>query len=106
VKAYKLFHKRVDGTLGPLFINRRLRVPVGEWLPAEDHPTKGFARRPGWHAMPSMEGSHLAKSAKGHGTRVWCEVEIRTYVVHNYVCHGKTRPWYLAEWLKVIREIG
>jgi hypothetical protein len=47
--AYKLFRVRKDGTLGPLFINRPQRVPVGKALVAEDHPTKGFAFRPGWH---------------------------------------------------------
>jgi hypothetical protein len=32
--GYKLFHKRRNGTLGPLFINRSLIVPVGKWMDA------------------------------------------------------------------------
>lgn len=93
--AYKLFRRRADGTLGPLFINRRLRVPVGEWLPAEDHPTKGYAHRPGWHCTLKPMAPHL--STKG---RVWCEVEVRQ-------CKKYARPetqggtWVLAQWLKV-----
>lgn len=69
--VYKLFKQRKDGTLGPLFINARLRVPLGEWLPAEDHPTKGFARRPAWHSGLLPEAPHL--STKG---RVWAECEV------------------------------
>ena len=48
-KAYKLFIKRKDGTIGPLFIGRKQRIPMGVWLEAEDIPTKGYAHRPGWH---------------------------------------------------------
>ena len=47
--AYKLLRIRKDGSIGPLFINQKQRVPIGEWLDAEDHPTSGFAHRPGWH---------------------------------------------------------
>jgi hypothetical protein len=48
--AYKLFKVRSNGTIGPLFINARQVIEPGVWLPAEDHPTNGFAHRPGWHA--------------------------------------------------------
>lgn len=47
IKGYKLLRLRKDGTLGPLFINARMRIPVGKWLKAESHPTKGYALRPG-----------------------------------------------------------
>jgi hypothetical protein len=47
--AYKLVRKRKDGTYGPLFIDARLRMPIGEWMQAECHPRKGFAVRQGWH---------------------------------------------------------
>ena len=43
--GYKLFRKRKDGTYGPLFINRKLRLVVGETYQEEDHPTKGYAHR-------------------------------------------------------------
>ena len=49
--GYKLFNKRRDGTIGPLFINRRQRIPLEIWIQAEDHPTKGYAHRPGWHVL-------------------------------------------------------
>lgn len=49
ITAYKLFRVGKDGTIGPLFINRKLVVVPGQWMEAESHPTKGFALRPGWH---------------------------------------------------------
>jgi hypothetical protein len=45
--GYKLFRKRKDGTYGPLFINRSQKILQGETYHAEDHPTKGYAYRPG-----------------------------------------------------------
>ena len=33
--GYKLFRRRKDGTLGPLFINARLCVPVGQTVSAK-----------------------------------------------------------------------
>lgn len=95
-KAYKLFRLRPDGSLGPLFIDRHLVVPVGEWLPAECHPTKGFAVRPGWHCTAKPEAPHL--SPKG---RVWCEVEIEEYrPVERPASQGGV--WYLAERMRVV----
>lgn len=38
MRAYKLFRVRRDGTIGPLFINKKQRIPVGEWMCAEEHP--------------------------------------------------------------------
>jgi len=70
-RVYKLFRLRKDGTLGPLFIDARLRVPVGVELPARDVPTKGFAHRPGWHSGVMPIAPHL--SEKG---RVWAECSI------------------------------
>jgi len=95
LQAYKLLTLRKDGSLGPLFINRRQRIPIGEWLEAEDHPTRNYAHRPGWHAAPRPCAPHL--SSKG---RVWMKVEIRDYVT-------LTRPerqggtWWLAKRMKV-----
>lgn len=97
--AYKLFRKRKDGTLGPLFCNRRMRIPMGEWLPAEDHPTKGLAHRPGWHALAVPDAPHL--SEKG---RVWCEVEIEDWEVH-YRPDSQGGQWYLADRMRVVKEI-
>jgi len=98
--AYKLFKLRKDGTIGPLFIDRTLRVPFNKWMMAEDHPTKGFAHRPGWHLGKTPEAPHL--TTKG---RVWCECEIDT----AYGFYTFTRPsnqggaWIIAKRIKVLR---
>jgi len=54
MKAYKLLKLRKDGSLGPLFINRKQKIPIGKWLTAECHPTKGYALRPGWHTTSKL----------------------------------------------------
>lgn len=98
VIGYKLFRVRKNGTLGPLFINRRLVVPVGEWLPAEDHPTKGYAHRPGWHAAIAPEAPHL--SEKG---RVWRRVALRG--VRRYARPERQGgEWLLADELMVLED--
>jgi hypothetical protein len=94
--AYKLFTLRKDGSLGPLFINRRQRLQVGETYEAENHPTKGYVVRPGWHCCHSQYAPHL--SEKG---RVWCKVSISDWRKH-------VRPesqggiWYTANRLKIL----
>jgi len=71
---YKLMRQRRDGSLGPLFINRSRRISVGEWMDAEDHPTKGYAHRPGWHVVLQPYAPHL--SMRG---RVWMCVAVTGY---------------------------
>jgi hypothetical protein len=98
-RAYKLLTLRKDGTIGPLFINRKLRIPIGEWLEAEDIPTKGYAHRPGWHVTKKAVAPHL--TTKG---RVWYEVRVRDYEELNRpVVQGGT--WFLAKQIKVVREL-
>lgn len=97
--AYKLIRKMKDGTLSPLFINKKSRIPIGEWLIAEPHPTKGFAYRVGWHCTLKPIAPHLSTK-----DRVWIEVEIED-------CETYQRPesqggtWVLAQKMKVIREL-
>lgn len=94
--GYKLFRQRKDGSLGPLFINRKQRIEKNVWLPAEAHLTKGFAYRPGWHICSEMNAPHLSK--KG---RVWAEVEFELWTSH-------VRPanqgglWYTAQQMRVV----
>jgi hypothetical protein len=94
--AYKLFRVRKNGTIAPLFINRTMTIPVGEWLNAECHPTKGFQVRAGWHVMAQPKAPHLTN--KG---RQWFKVEIESFAPF-------TRPssqgglWYLAQKMKVL----
>lgn len=94
--AYKLFRRRKDGTLGPLFINASQRIPVGEWLTAEDHPTKGFAHRPGWHCCLTPEAPHL-KMTKD---RVWAQVTVEDFEFHQRP-ESQGGRWLLAKRLRV-----
>ena len=97
--AYKLLRIRKNGTLGPLFINKRQVIAVGEWLDAEDHPTKGFAHRPGWHCAPSPWAPHL-----GIKERVWCKVLIDDHVdIPRPASQGGR--WHLAKRMKVLSVI-
>ena len=56
--GYKLFRKMRDG-YAPLFINKRLRLREGVIYTMEDHPTKGYAHRPGWHICSTPFAPHL-----------------------------------------------
>ena len=100
VTAYKLFRLRQDGSLGPLFINRKLRVLIGKWLKAEDHPTRGFAHRPGWHTGATPEARHLTE--KG---RVWYRVEIKDFYVFPRPKH-QGGEWLIAQHMKVLCPVG
>jgi hypothetical protein len=97
--AYKLLKQRKDGTLGPLFINCRQRIPFREWLQAEAHKRKGYKFRPGWHCTAKPEAPHLSEQG-----RVWCEVEIQDF-------EPFARPaaqgglWYLAQRMRVLRQL-
>ncbi len=99
--AYKLFKIRRNGTLGPLFINARQVVPVGEWLEAEQHPTKGFAFRPGWHCTVAPVAPHLSLRPKSGPRRVWAKVEVEEYrKFERPESQGGT--WLLAERMRVL----
>lgn len=97
--AYKLFRKRTDGTLGPLFINRKQVIAPNVWLRAEAHRTKGYAFRPGWHCCSKPVAPHLSK--KG---RVWCLVQImKVERIERPTVQGGL--WYLAQRLKLLKEL-
>jgi hypothetical protein len=97
--AYKLLRVRADGTIGPLFINARMRVPVGVWLPAEDHPTPGYAHRPGWHCTLAPFAPHLSERG-----RVWFEVQVRHYRKFNRP-QSQGGTWVLAEEIRLVRQL-
>lgn len=91
--GYKLFEMNAAGELFPLFIDKNTPVPIGEWIHAEYHPTKGFAARGGWHLgadvpdapwLKSYDGSDTGyyKSRWKSGKRVWCRCEYNTN--HDY----------------------
>jgi hypothetical protein len=97
--AYKLVRLMADGSYAPLFINKTQRLPVGHWLEAGDHPTKGFAHRPGWHCTLKPDAPHL--SNKG---RVWLEVEIAGYTIHQRP-ESQGGKWALANRMKILGEL-
>jgi hypothetical protein len=98
--AYKLIRKLKDGSLSPLFINKKSRIPIGIWLEAESHPTKGFSIRKGWHCTLLPIAPHLSIK-----NRVWIEVEIEDTELYNRpVSQGGT--WVLAQKMKVIRVLN
>jgi hypothetical protein len=99
MKAYKLIRKMKDGSLSPLFINKKSRIPIGTWMDAELNPTKGFAVRKGWHCTLKPEAPHL--SDKG---RVWVEVEVDDFeFFERPKSQGGT--WVLAQRMIIKREI-
>lgn len=94
--AFKLFTLRKDGTIGPLFINRKQVVGLGQWYEAESHPTKGFAYRKGWHCTVAPFAPHLSKKQ-----RIWGRVEIED--VQEYKCpQSQGGKWLLAQRMKVL----
>lgn len=99
--GYKLMRIRKDGSLGPLFINRQMRVPVGKWMWAHEFPTNGYAIRKGWHAVEQPIAPHLAK----HEDRVWCEVELMGFRMYDRPTAQGER-WILANRMRVNRVLG
>ena len=97
--GYKLFRVRKDGTLGSLFINRRAKLGTGEWMAAEDHQTKGYAYRPGWHVLAKPEAPHL--STKGPK---WFKVEMQgTDEMKRPPSQGGL--WYIASQIRIVGEV-
>jgi hypothetical protein len=97
--AYKLLRVRNDGSLGPLFINRCQNIPIGVWLDAEDHPTKGYKHRPGWHCTLKPYAPHL--SLRG---RCWYKVAIENGVKYDRP-ESQGGKWLLATRMRVIKPI-
>lgn len=95
--VYKLVRQMKDGSLASLFINKKDRLPIGKWLEAEEHPTKGYAVRKGWHCTMFPIAPHL--STEG---RVWVKVKVKDYVEFDRPLHqGGT--WILAQKMKIIK---
>ena len=98
IGVYKLLRVRKDGSIGPLFINRKQRIPINKWLVAEDHPTKGYAHRKGWHCTAQPIAPHLSK--KG---RRWYQVLICDYV-ECVRPQSQGGLWFLAQQMKVVQK--
>jgi len=99
MKAYKLVRKLKDGSLAPLFINKKIRTPIGEWLNAEYHPTKGYKPRKGWHCTLTPNAPHLSMK-----DRVWVEVEVEDFEYHKRP-ESQGGMWVLAQRMNVIKEL-
>lgn len=99
MKAYKLFRVRKDGTLGPLFINRRQRLPINRWVVAEEHETKGYKFRPYWHCTSKAIAPHL--SVKG---RKWFRIEMKGFTNFNRP-KSQGGLWYLAKKIKILGAV-
>lgn len=97
--AYKLVRKLKDGSISPLFINKKFRIPFDEWLKAEPHETKGFAFRKGWHCTLKPIAPHLSLK-----DRVWVKVEIKDVELYNRP-ESQGGTWVLAQNIKFIEEI-
>ena len=98
-RAYKLVRLRNDGTLGPLFIGRKLILPVGIWLKAQSLRTAGFVFRPGWHACSKKSAPHLSKIG-----RVWCKVSLRGVKKH-YRPQAQGGLWFTAKYMRIDRVL-
>ena len=134
-KYYKLFEMDRLGNLYPLFIDKKTIYPIGQWIQAENHPTAGFAKRPGIHVgqicsapwLMSADGTYKSQRGK-HWKRVWCEVECNTTIDYTnvveqlpkkcFVDHipengfyrfretGCNRVWIITDKVKIIRMIS
>ena len=102
--AYKLMRIK-DGKLHPLFINRRQEIPIGKWMKAECHPTRGFAVRTGWHCCFKMLAPHLKKSLANGEQRVWVECEVQDWKSYDRP-ESQGGAWVLAQRMKVNRIVS
>lgn len=102
--GYKLFRVRKNGTIGPLFINRKAVLPINEWMEAEEHRTKGFAFRPGWHACIKPEAPHLKTELANGEVRRWYKVELAECRIYNRP-ESQGGTWVLAQFLKILEEV-
>ena len=98
--GYKLFRKRLDGTYGPLFINRKQRLLPGVLYEAESHPTFGYTYRPYWHICSKPEAPHLTNK-----NRIWCKVEFDLHLSYiRPMCQGGV--WHLGNTMTILEEMS
>lgn len=100
--AYKLMRLLKDGTVHPLFINKREATQFGVPLKAECHPTKGFAVRQGWHCCFKPNAPHLKENLANGERRVWVEVLVRNYSTYNRP-ESQGGKWILAQEMVAVK---
>lgn len=96
--AYKLFRRLKSGEITSLFINKKRRLPMNEWMEAEIFPTKGFALRPFWHCTSTPNAPHLSMK-----NRVWLKVEMRDFEEYQRP-ENQGGMWYLAKKIKIVEN--
>lgn len=99
INAYKLVSLRKDGSIGPLFIDKSFRFPIGKWLKCKSIHKKGFKYRPGFHACSALNAPHLSKK-----NRVWVEVSLKNVEKHNRP-DNQGGLWYVAKEMRIERVI-
>jgi hypothetical protein len=103
-KAYKLLRVRKDGSIGPLFVNRKQKIPIGEWMEAIDGKPKALANRPGFHCTHSPEAGHIKMRLKSGEERRWYEVEIKDYYEFpRPECQGGM--WFIAKHMRIKKAL-
>lgn len=100
IKAYKLVRKLKYGSLSPLFINKKSRLPIDVWMNAEEHPTKGYSNRKGWHCTLKPYAPHLSEK-----NRIWIEVLVDEFEYHKRP-KNQGGTWILAQKMKIIKELN
>lgn len=108
IEGYKLFRLRKDGTLGTLFVDRSLVIPVDEWMPAKDlsvmAQSLGLKARPGWHATLTPYAPHLKLNLASGEKRVWVNVALRDTTLYDKP-ESQGGTWVLANELKVLNVL-
>ena len=105
MKAFKLVRKKKDGKLYPLFIHKTYETPIGEYMEAECHPTKGFAVRTGWHCCFQPIAPHLKTQLSSGEKRVWVECEVENWESYDRP-ESQGGAWILAQRMKIVRELS
>ena len=111
--AFKLFRKKKDGNLYPLYVEANTQMPIGVWIDAVEGERRAdgkvkangcggsLAYRPGLHLGKIPKADWIGKKQKD-GTLaqrkdcVWCEVEYSTEI--NYQQEARENGWKKGRW--------
>lgn len=99
MKAFKLMRVLRNGDISSLFINKKQRIKLNEWMTSASYPTKGFAVRPGFHVLLAPNAPHLSKK-----DRAWFEVEVEDYEEFARP-ENQGGKWLLAKKMKVTNKL-
>lgn len=81
-------------------------MDLGVEYTAEDHPTKGFAHRKGWHCCFKPIAPHLSMTLKTGERRIWAKVDLgvdkdSTTTYNRPESQGGS--WVLADKMTIVR---